>query len=82
MPNLKVDGVELEVPDGISVLRACSVDIERLQSDLTRFVDEDGHIRRVAASPVTSAATVCLPGGASIHVVAFPVEEGGESIHG
>ena len=30
-----------EDPDGISVLRACSVDIERLQSDLTRFVDED-----------------------------------------
>ncbi len=73
MPNLKVDGVELEVPDGISVLQAC----EMAGAEIPRFCYHErlsiaGNCRmclvEVKPGPPKPAASCALPVGEGMEI--------------
>jgi len=73
MPNVKVDGVELEVPDGISVLQAC----EMAGAEIPRFCYHErlsiaGNCRmclvEVKPGPPKPAASCALPVGEGMEI--------------
>ena len=73
MPNIKVDGVELEVPDGLSVLQAC----EMAGAEIPRFCYHErlsiaGNCRmclvEVKPGPPKPAASCALPVGEGMEV--------------
>ena len=73
MPNVKVDGVELEVPDGISVLQAC----ELAGAEIPRFcyherLSSAGNCRmclvEVKPGPPKPAASCALPVGEGMEI--------------
>ena len=73
MPNIKVDGVELEVPDGLSVLQAC----EMAGTEIPRFCYHErlsiaGNCRmclvEVKPGPPKPAASCALPVGEGMEV--------------
>lgn len=73
MPNLKVDGVELEVPDGLTVLQAC----EMAGAEIPRFCYHErlsiaGNCRmclvEVKPGPPKPAASCALPVGDGMEI--------------
>ena len=73
MPNVKVDGVELEVPDGLTVLQAC----EMAGAEIPRFCYHErlsiaGNCRmclvEVKPGPPKPAASCALPVGDGMEI--------------